>query len=81
MNTDRRTEILQQLAGAIARHRLTVPARIALDVVAPLGFIAGQVAQFIQPLTPIGRWQEYIGALDDEQGWVVLQHLVDQQDG
>ncbi len=80
MNTDRRTEILQQLAAAIARHRLTAPARIALDIVAPLGFIAGQVAQFVRPLTPTGRWHEYVSALDDEQGWLVLQSLVEQRD-
>lgn len=81
MNTDRRMEILHQLAAAIARHRLTAPARIALDIVVPVGFIASQVAQFVQPLTPAGRWHEYVSALDDEQGWFVLQSLVDQQDG
>jgi hypothetical protein len=81
MNTDRRTEVLEQLAAVIARHRLTAPARIALDIVAPLGFIASQVAQFVQPLTPAGRWHEYVNALDDEQGWLVLRRLVDQQDG
>jgi hypothetical protein len=81
MNTNRRTEILQQLAAAIARRRLTAPVRIALDIVAPVGFIASQVAQFVQPLTPAGRWHEYVNALDDEQGWRVLQRLVDEQDG
>jgi hypothetical protein len=79
MNTDQRTEILQQLAAAIARHHLTAPARIALDIVAPVGFIAGQVAQFLQPLTPVGRWHEYVSALGDEHGWLVLQRLVDQR--
>ena len=81
MNTERRSEILQQLASAIARRRLTAPARFALDIVAPLGFIAGQVAQLVQPLTPAGRWHDYVSALDDEQGWAVLQRLVDRQDG
>jgi hypothetical protein len=81
MNTEQRTHILEQLAAAIARHSLTAPARIVLDVVAPVGFIASQLAQFIRPLTPAGRWHEYVNALSDEQGWLVLQRLVDQQDG
>ena len=80
MNADRRIEILQQLAAAIARRHLTAPARLALDVIAPIGFIASQVALFAQPLTPPGRWYEYVSALDDEQGWRVLQRFVDQQD-
>ena len=80
MNTDQRTQILRRLASAIARRRMTAPARMALDIVVPIGFIASQVAQFIRPLTPLGRWHEYVCALDEEQGWKVLQSLVDQQD-
>jgi hypothetical protein len=80
MNTEQRADILRQLAAALARHRLIAPARIMLDVVAPVGFIAGQVAQLVTPLTPHGRWRDYANALDDEQGWKVLQQLVDQQD-
>jgi hypothetical protein len=80
MNTDQRTQILQQLAQAIARRRLTAPARLALDVFAPLSFLTSQVALFLRPLTPLGRWHEYVAALDDEQGWKVLQRLVENQD-
>lgn len=80
MNTEQRTQILQRLASAIAQRRMTTPARMALDIVAPVGFIASQVAQLIRPLTPLGRWHEYVSALGDEQGWKVLQRLVDQQD-
>jgi hypothetical protein len=80
MDTERRAEILKRLAAAIERRRLTAPARIALDVIAPLGFMASQVALLVRPLTPPGRWHEYVSALDDEQGWLVLQHFVDQQD-
>jgi hypothetical protein len=80
MNTEQRTHILRQLAGAIARRHLVAPARIMLDVIAPVGFIASQVAQFIIPLTPHGRWRDYASALDDETGWKVLRQLVEQRD-
>ncbi|HEU5099049.1 MAG TPA: hypothetical protein VFU22_08520 [Roseiflexaceae bacterium] len=80
MDSDQRTQILQQLAQAIARRRLSAPARLALDVLAPLSFLTSQVALFLRPLTPLGRWHEYVAALDDEQGWKVLQRLVENQD-
>ena len=80
MNADQRTQILQQLAQAIARRRLSAPARLALDVLAPLSFLTSQVALFLRPLTPLGRWHEYVAALDDEQSWKVLQRLVENQD-
>jgi hypothetical protein len=80
MNADQRAQILQQLAQAIARRRLTAPARLVLDVIAPLSFIASQLALFVRPLTPLGRWHDYVAALDDEQGWNVLHGLVEKQD-
>ena len=80
MNTDQRDKILQQLAQAIAHRRLTAPARLALDVLSPLSFLASQLALFALPLTPFGRWHDYVAALDDEQGWKVLQGLVEKQD-
>jgi hypothetical protein len=80
MDAEQRTHILEQLAAAIGRHRLAVPARIALDVIAPVGFIASQVAQLVSPLTPTARWQAYVNALGDEQGWALLQQLVEKQD-
>jgi hypothetical protein len=80
MNADQRAQALQQLAQAIARRRLTAPARLALDAISPLSFFACQIAQFLRPLTPPGRWHEYVAALDDEQGWKVLQAMVEQQD-
>jgi hypothetical protein len=80
MDSNQRTQILEQLAQAIARRRLTAPARLALDVIAPLSFLASQIALFLRPLTPLGRWHEYVAALDDEQGWKVLQRLVENQD-
>ncbi len=80
MNTDQRAQILQQLAQAIARRRLTAPARLALDLMSPLSFFTSQIALFLRPLTPFGRWHDYVVALDDEQGWKVLQRLVEKQD-
>ena len=80
MDPHQRSQILQQLAHAIARRRLTGAARLALDVIGPLAFLASQVALFARPLTPLGRWHDYVVALDDEQGWKVLQGLIENQD-
>ncbi len=81
MNTDQRDQILKQLAQAIARRRLTAPARLALEVIEPLSFLTSQIALFLRPLTPLGRWHDYVAALDDQQSWKVLQGLVEKQDG
>jgi len=81
MNIDQRDQVLQQLAQAIARRRLTAPARLALEAISPLSFLGSQIALFLRPLTPFGRWHDYVSALEDEQGWEVLQRLVAKQDG
>ena len=81
MNSDQRDQILDQLAHAIERRRLTAPVRIVLEAIEPLSFLTSQVALFLRPLTPLGRWHDYVAALDDEQGWKVLQGLVEKQDG
>ena len=80
MNPDQRAQILQELAQAIAHRRLTAPVRLALDVIAPLNFLASQIALFVRPLTPLGKWHDYVAALDDEQAWDLLQHMVENQD-
>ena len=80
MNSDQRDQILDQLAHAIERRRLTAPVRIVLEAIEPLSFLTSQVALFLRPLTPLGRWHEYVAALDDEQGWKVLRGLVEKQD-
>jgi len=80
MDPNHRTAVLQDLAAAIARRRLVVPARIFLDLVEPLGFLASQIALFARPLTPLGRWREYVVALEDESSWKVLQSLVDRRE-
>ena len=78
MSPERRLSILRALADGIARRRLSTPARLVLDIVEPLGFLAGQVALFVRPLTPFGRWREYLMALEDEEGWKILHRMVDQ---
>ena len=49
-----------------------------LDIVEPLGFLASQIALFARPLTPFGRWREYLLALEDEEGWKILHRMIDQ---
>jgi hypothetical protein len=78
MDAEERIEILQALADGIAQRSLLVPARLVLDIVEPLGFLAGQVALFARPLTPFGRWREYLAALEDEDGWKILHRMVDR---
>jgi hypothetical protein len=78
MDNDLRTTLLQELADRIARVHLSAPARLMLDMVEPLGFLAGQIALFARPLTPFGRWREYLTALEDEEGWKILHRLVDK---
>ena len=80
MDPSRRTALLQDLAAVIARRRLVTPVRILLDLVEPLGFFASQVALLAHPFTPLGRWREYVMALEEESSWKVLQSLVERQD-
>ena len=80
MDTQRRDGALRSLAAGIARRRLTAPARIMLDLIAPLGFLASQLALFARPLAPFGHWRDYLMALEEEDGWRKLQSLVDGQE-
>lgn len=80
MNQQQREQILHELAAAIARRRLTTAARVFLDIATPLGFLASQIALFARPLTPHGRWQNYIVALGEEDSWKVLQRIVAQRE-
>jgi len=78
MDIDQRTAILQKLADDIARRRLTTPVRMILEATGPLAFFASQAALFARPLAPLGRWREYLTALDDEEGWEILHRIVDR---
>jgi hypothetical protein len=80
MDSSRRTALLQDLAAGIVRRRLVLPVSILLDLVEPLGFLASQAALFAHPFIPLGRWREYVIALEDETSWKVLQGLVEGRD-
>ena len=70
------------LAGALALLFFPsfLPGRALYATDTPLSFLTSQIALFLRPLTPLGRWHDYVVALDDEQGWKVLQRLVEKQD-
>jgi hypothetical protein len=76
MDRSERAALLHDLAHGIERRRLGAPARIALDVIAPLGFLAGQMALFARPLLPKARWRSYAQALEHEESWRTLRELV-----
>jgi hypothetical protein len=76
MDTAQRQRLLHELAAGIARRGLAAPARLTLDVITPLGFLAGQVALFARPLLPTARWRSYAAALDDEASWRELRNLL-----
>lgn len=78
MNHSERTRLLESLAGGLTRRGLGVPARLALDVIAPLGVLASQAALFTRPLLPSQRWRDYVTALEDERAWGELRDLMDR---
>jgi hypothetical protein len=72
------TEPIEQLARAIAQRGLTTPARIMLDIIAPLGFLASQATLFARPFIPENRWTHTIDALCDARGWRMLHDLLNR---
>lgn len=81
MHEDQQRErILNQMADALARRQLLAPARLMLDIIEPVGFLASQAALFARPFTPYGRWREYVGALADEAGWRALHEIVKRRE-
>lgn len=68
---------IRELAAQISARRLTAPARIMLDAIAPLSFLASQTALLARPFFPQGRWRSYLSALSDEAGWEALQRILD----
>lgn len=78
MGTAHADESLERLATAIARRGLTTPARIALDAIAPLDVIAGQMALFARPFMPHGHWAAYMDALCDARGWARLRDILNR---
>ncbi|MCS6841494.1 MAG: hypothetical protein RMJ54_10035 [Roseiflexaceae bacterium] len=78
MNRAPDNQPLEQLANAIVRRGLATPARIALDIIAPLGFLASQVTLFVRPFIPGNDWTRYIDALSDAQGWEQLRDILNR---
>jgi hypothetical protein len=80
MNETERQQALQELASQIEQHQLTSPARLMVDILAPVGILASQTALFMQPFLPHGRWRSYLAALTDEQGWEALQRILNSKE-
>jgi hypothetical protein len=80
MDSNQRREILHQLAINISRRHLITPARLILGTIAPLGFLASQVALFVSPFMPPSRWRAYLAALEEAEGWNVLHDLLDSME-
>ncbi len=80
MDPDTRLLTLRTLAAGIERRGLAAPARILLDAVAPLGFIASQATLMARPFLPAGRWADYIRALSDETAWETLQRILNSRE-
>lgn len=71
---------LSELATTLHQRRLDGAARVLLDIVEPVAFLASQVALFARPLTPRGRWYSYVDALCDETSWSALRRIVEKQE-
>ncbi len=78
MNQSPHDEPLEQLAHAIAQRGLATPARMLLDVLAPLGFLASQMTLFARPFVPGDRWTRYVDALSDARGWEQLRNILNR---
>ncbi|MFQ3633203.1 hypothetical protein [Roseiflexus sp.] len=78
MNLPPHDESLERLADAIVQRGLTAPARMLLDILAPLGFLASQMALFARPFVPGDRWTRYVDALSDARGWEQLRDILNR---
>lgn len=74
-----RQQLLDRLAATIAAHGLATPARLALDVAAPLSLLGSQLVLFLRPLLP-NPWQPYAALLRDEAAWAELRQRLDARD-
>lgn len=78
MNHPPHDESLERLADAIVQRGLMAPARMLLDMLAPLGFLASQMALFARPFVPGDRWTRYVDALSDARGWEQLRDILNR---
>lgn len=70
---------IHRLASGIERAGLAGPARLALDVLAPLDVISAQCALLVSPFTRGSRWQEYTSLLSEERAWQDLRSILERQ--
>ena len=80
MNDADETQRLQALAATLQRRKLGTAARILLDVMTPIAFLASQTAVFIQPMIPRGHWQMHVDLLCEETNWARLRVMLDQRE-
>lgn len=80
MNDADETQRLQALATTLQRRNLDTAARVLLDVMTPITFLASQAVVFIQPMIPRGRWQMYVDLLCEETNWARLREMLDQRE-
>lgn len=80
MNDQHQDVRLSEIAEGLRRRRVAGAARLFLEIIDPVAFLASQTALFVQPFTPRGRWHDYIDVLTKEANWRALRRLVDQQE-
>ena len=80
MNEQTRQHVISELAQRLQERRLVGAARIFLDTVEPMAFLASQLALFARPFTPRGQWRSYVDALTDERGWKALKQSIDERE-
>lgn len=80
MDEQTRLHTIAELAQQLQKRRLTGAARLVLDTIEPIAFLASQLALFARPFTPRGQWRSYVDALTDEDGWKVLKQSIDERE-
>jgi hypothetical protein len=71
---------LRALAAGLAQWRLTTPARIVLDILAPISVITSQATIFLRPLVPSEYLRNSLAPLEYESGWRTLQRILSEPD-
>ena len=62
---------IEELAGAVARRRMTLPARLTLEASLPLTHLASQATAFLRP---------FLGAFANEERVKQLENLLARRD-
>ena len=78
MDQSEREQRLHELVTTLSHQKLDGAARLLLDIVGPVSFLASQVALVVRPLTPRGRWHDYVDALTEEEGWNAFRRFINR---